>query len=244
MPSIKWNECWNDYAWVNDGDEWDGQAKYCHQPYEAWKASLVETFIQANLPPSSVALEIGAGHGRWSPYLIQGAARVILVDMNPSCVAFCREKFSDHAQVACLVNDGKSLPFIEDDSIDFVWSYDSFVHMEKEPIQSYLHEFSRILRPGGSAVIHHAGRRHAMLPLAFIARFGRPGKALFRLLSMKRDTASGGDGDRSFVSNRMIRGMARAAGLHLRAQADAWGDDGQFNCRRFKDTISILEKPG
>ena len=35
--------------------EWDGQARYCGQPYEKWKDSLADQFIGLNLGPGSVA---------------------------------------------------------------------------------------------------------------------------------------------------------------------------------------------
>jgi SAM-dependent methyltransferase len=242
MPSLKWNRIWNDYEWPKDGDEWDGQARYCGQPYEAWKASVFETFIKENINPSTIALEVAAGHGRWSPYLIRHASRVYLADMNPDCIAFCKEKFKTHDHVSCHVNDGTTLPFLEPTSVDFIWSYDSFVHMEKDTIQSYFLEFARVLRPGGRAVIHHAGRRHLMLPLSWLDRFGTPGQWLYRVLSMKRDTAGGDDGDRSHVSGRLVRRMARRAGLAVLFQGDTWGDEDQYTCKRFNDLITRMEK--
>jgi SAM-dependent methyltransferase len=54
------------------------------------------------------------------------------------------------------VNDGKSLPFLDDDSIDFVFSWDSLVHANDEAISSYLKDLSRILKPGGHGFIHHS----------------------------------------------------------------------------------------
>ncbi|MFH0945547.1 MAG: class I SAM-dependent methyltransferase, partial [Planctomycetota bacterium] len=95
MPSVEWNKYWDRYEWTHDGEEWDGQARYCGQPYDAWKASLLETFVQDDLQPSSVVLEIAPGHGRWSEYLIGKAGRVLLVDLNPGCIEFCRKRFAD-----------------------------------------------------------------------------------------------------------------------------------------------------
>jgi len=243
MPSVEWNKYWDRYDWSRDGEEWDGQARYCGQPYEAWKAALLETFVRDELDPSKTVLEIAPGHGRWSEYLIAHAGRVFLVDLNPQCIEFCRERFGDRENVEYLVNDGRSLPGIADASIDFVWSYDSFVHIEREAIQSYFHELSRVLRPGGVAVIHHAGRRHSMLPLGFLRRLGPPGRWVYRVLSMKLDTAGGDDGDRSHVSRELVRRMAERAGLEVLAQTDSWGATGEFDCRRFDDAITRLRRP-
>jgi SAM-dependent methyltransferase len=243
MPSIRWNRKWNRYEWPRHGEEWSGQAEYCNQPYEAWKSSIFETFIEPYVSPSGTSLEIGCGHGRWSPYLIDRSARVVLVDLNPDCVAHCRERFSDRDHVEYLVTDGSTIPLPESASVGFVWSYDSFVHMEADVILSYFREFARLLEPGGTAVIHHAGRRHAMLRLSFVAKWGRPGKGLYRLVSMKWNTAGGRDGDRGMISSRRVRELAREAGLSILFQVDSWGDRGQFDCKRFNDVITGLRKP-
>jgi len=243
MPTIDWNRKWDRYDWPDHGDEWSGQADYCGQPYETWKASAFETFMAGNLGPAAVSLEVGCGHGRWSSYLVANSARVTLVDLNPSCIDHCRERFSRCANVSYFTNDGASLPFVEDSSVDFIWSYDAFVHMEGNVIRAYLREFARILRPGGRAVLHHAGRRHGWLWLSFVARWGRPGKWFFRILSMKGNTAGGGDGDRGMISRERMRRMIRAAGLTVVFQVDSWGEDSRFDCKRFNDVITGMARP-
>jgi hypothetical protein len=55
--------------------------------------------------------------------------------------------------------DGRRLPGVGDGAVDFVWSYDVFVHMERDVIDGYLGEMTCVLRPGGAAVLHHPGRR-------------------------------------------------------------------------------------
>ena len=242
MPSIEWNKWWNDYAWPEHGDEWDGQAKFCGQPYEAWKRSLENAFMTPRIDPGFTVLELAPGHGRWTDSLLALASHVILADLNPGCIDFLKKKYEERSDVSFMVTDGRSLPGIAAESIDFIWSYDSFVHMEKPVIEAYFREFSRVLRPGRSAIIHHAGRRHLALPFSFIARFGAPGKYLYRLLSMKRDTGGGSDGDRSMISDRLIRRLAERARLSATLQTDAWGEDRRFDCRRFMDTITVLEK--
>jgi len=244
MPSVKWNRYWERYDWPQDGDEWSLQAAWCGQPYETWKASVQEAFLRPNLTPASVALEIAPGHGRWSEFLVEHAARVHLVDLNPSCIEFCQRRFAGREHVSYAVNDGTSLPGLEPDSVDFAWSYDSFVHMEADTIGAYLRELRRVLRPGGRAVIHHAGRRHATLPLGFLIRLGPPGRWLFKLISIRRDTGGMHDGDRSLVSRELFARLAREAGLELLFQVDSWGDRARFDCKRFNDVVTGLRKPG
>ena len=54
------------------------------------------------------------------------------------------------------VNDGKSLDFIADESIDFVFSFDSLVHAEAEVFQAYLAQLAIKLKPNATGFIHHS----------------------------------------------------------------------------------------
>ena len=74
------------HGWPLDGDEWDGQARDCGQPYERWKKSLVDTLILPNISNGSVVLEIAPGHGRWSKEIAGVAKELILVDLSPTCI--------------------------------------------------------------------------------------------------------------------------------------------------------------
>ena len=244
MPSTDWNKTWDKtYDWSQGGDEWTGQAEYCGQPYEEWKRALLETFVAPNLEPESVALEVAPGRGRWTEFLVQHAAKVHLFDLNESCIEACRQRFEGADHVTYCVNDGASLPGVADASVDFVWSYDSFVHMEADTIAAYLGEFSRVLRPGGRAVIHHAGRRHATLSLGFMLRLGAFSRYVYKLLSMKRDTMGRPDGKRSVVSRELFAQLASGAGLQVQSQVDSWGDQSQYTCKRFNDFVTSMQKP-
>ena len=47
---------------------------------------------------------------------------------------------------------------IKDNSIDYIWSYDVFVHINPTDIEKYIKDISRILKPEGYAIIHHSGK--------------------------------------------------------------------------------------
>ena len=243
VPSVRWNRYWGrSYDWSADGDEWSGQAAYSGQPYEEWKAALVDAFLRPEIEPSATVLEIGPGHGRWSVELAALAGRLHLVDLNPECVAFCRERFAAEEKVVCHQGDGSSLPEELAGAIDFAWSYDCCVHMELDTLEAYLRGLASALRPGGRAVLHHPGRRHRWLGLGFLRHLG-PLRSVYQWLSMGRDTAGGGDGDRGNVSGEAVRAAATRAGLRVVAQVDRWGPDGAYDCRRFRDLITTLERP-
>jgi len=231
---------WSLYDWPQDGDEWNGQAIGCNKPYEEWKRSLVEAFIRPNVTRSSTVLEIGSGHGRWSKEIAPLCGNLILVDLSPSCIEYCRSLFKDRSNVSFVVNQGKELTGVPDGSIDFVWSYDVFVHIGSAEIEAYFGEIRRVLRPKGKAVIHHAGRRHLFLPLRFL-RESPTGSRIYNLITI--GVFAEEIGWRSDVSLALVRKLARRQGLVVEAQANRWGKKGELGVPRFRDAISIL-RPG
>lgn len=244
MPTVEWNRrVWDaEYPWTQDGDEWNDQAAFCGQPYESWKAALIETFLRPNVTEQSTVLEIGPGHGRWTEHYAPIARDVRLVDLSPACLEFCARRFADRKNIQYHATDGKRLPGAQDGSVDFVWSYDAFVHMERDVIDSYLAEVARVLRPGGRAVIHHPGRRHlARLARPILRKFDPAGRRLYARLSMGRP--DGYDGERSDVSREWVAQAARRHGLEVVSQMDAWGPRGEFTVRAYRDCITTLRKP-
>jgi len=230
----------SEYQWTEDGDEWNGQARVCGQPYEDWKRSVVETFLAAYIAQSSTVLEIGPGHGRWSKEIVDRCRGLVLVDLSPNCLEHCRRLFNGRDDVAYLGTDGRSLTGVDDASIDFVWSYDAFVHMEPEVVEAYLSEIRRVLRPGGRAAVHHAGRRHVFLPLPFLRRLGDGGTSLYSRLSLGPTSSDGGW--RSDVSRPLFKKLASRGGLHVDQQIDRWGPEGQFGVPRYRDAVTVLSK--
>ncbi len=235
MPSIERNrKIWGE-DWSKNGDEWSDQALFCNQPYAKWKQSIVETFINKNIDKNSTVLEIAPGRGRWTEYIVKKAKHIILVDISEKLIDYCKHRFLNFENIVYYVNDGKNFPFIRDDQIDFIWSYDSFVHMEKDVIESYFKEFNRILKLNGKAVIHHAARRHMALKFRFLRRYGEIGQNIYKKMSAKRAGSL-----RSDVSRKLIRDIARRNNLCVTAQLDSWGSRGEYNCKYKSDCISEI----
>ena len=62
----------------------------------------------------------------------------------------------DDSHVRCSLNDGRSLSMIPDSSVDFVFSFDSFVHPDREIVEGYLRQLGTKLKIGGKGFIHHS----------------------------------------------------------------------------------------
>ncbi len=153
MPTIEENfKKWNDtFDWQKEKPEWCESA-LTNDLF--WQFSLFPR-IQSFLPAKTI-LEIAPGHGRWTEFLKRHCETLLLVDLSPNCIEACKKRFVKNPHLKYFVNDGKSLEFIGEHSVDFVFSFDSLVHCEKEAIEAYLKELSTKLSPNGVGFIHHS----------------------------------------------------------------------------------------
>lgn len=140
-----------DYEWIAAGEEWS----------EPWGGSAPQWFgsilprIHACLPANTI-LEIASGFGRWSYYLKAHCRQLHLVDPAAECIEACRRRFASEPQVSCHVNDGRSLEMIPTASIDFVFSFDSLVHVRREAVEAYVAQIADKLTAEGRGFIHHS----------------------------------------------------------------------------------------
>lgn len=243
MPTIEWNrEMWDEPSnWIDRGDEWTFHARTCSQHYQDWKRSVVSTFIVPYIGARVDVLEVGPGHGRWTEYMVDRVHSLTLVDLSLTCIETCQKRFVDaEREITYIVNDGTDLP-VPDASIDVIWSFGTFVHIDESEIESYLGEFRRVLRPGGKFVIHHPGWFPGTPQLAAVApHLGKPGRVLTRRLS--QGVWRGGL-DRSAMTKRRFNKLAARNGLAVEKQLNRWGDRGQFGLA-VRDMMSIGSRPG
>ena len=108
------------------------------------------------MPERGTILEVGPGGGRWTEILQQRANRLVIVDVSERAIQLCRDRFPNHNNMEFQVGSGKHVN-MEDGTVDAIWSYDVFVHINPQDARSYFQEFRRLLKPGGRAVIHHPG---------------------------------------------------------------------------------------
>jgi ubiquinone/menaquinone biosynthesis C-methylase UbiE len=102
-------------------------------------------------------LELAPGHGRNSARLAEHARDLHLVDINASCIDYCRARFAQHpgpCRFHYHVNDGLGVPMIANDSVTLVYSWDAMVHFEPAVVRAYVREFARVLVRGGRGAVH------------------------------------------------------------------------------------------
>jgi len=139
------------YDWREGGEEWSA-------PWGGSAAQWFETIfprIQRYLPAATI-LEIGPGFGRWTHYLREHCQRLHVVDPVAHCLEACRRRFGDDPRLSYHPNDGCSLDMIPVGSIDFIFSFDSLVHVTRETVAAYLHQFSDKLTRDGVGFVHHS----------------------------------------------------------------------------------------
>ncbi len=146
--SLRLNErIWTDWDWSSGGDEWTLSPE--------WKSSLISCVLTRYVPEGVDTLEIGPGAGRWTAVLQPRARHLFGVDISETCIDICRRKFGGSSNTTFLKSSGADLNGVPDRSIDALWSFDVFVHINRRDVEAYVREFSRVMRHGAVGVIHH-----------------------------------------------------------------------------------------
>ena len=159
MPSLDWNKEWGNrlFMWTKNNQGYYGEQ--WGDPEKVEKLFFViEKYISPYINPESVVLEIGPGGGRFTRYLLD-AKKIILVDICSEFFPYLSARFKDSScKFQFYQTKGYELDSIESDSIDFLFSFDAFVHIEPKGIYKYLKSIQRILKKGSVSVIHYADK--------------------------------------------------------------------------------------
>jgi 2-polyprenyl-3-methyl-5-hydroxy-6-metoxy-1,4-benzoquinol methylase len=153
MPDLNWNQVtWNDqHGWEKGGDEWSAAWGGARAQWYGAIYPRIDSFL-----PASRILEIAPGHGRWTQFLLGQCDEYYGVDISDKCIDICRRRFAASSRVHFSQNDGLSLDMVPDDCIDFVFSYDSLVHVEEDVLRNYMWQLPQKLTKSGVAFLHHS----------------------------------------------------------------------------------------
>jgi ubiquinone/menaquinone biosynthesis C-methylase UbiE len=157
------------------------------------------------------------------------------IDISPACVEACSSRFPE-ARFE-VTPDGRTLPGVDDGTADFVFSFDSLVHVDSAAIRGYLSELDRVLAPDGAAFLHHSNaatlRRAASVTRLLPSRLAHPiaRRGFLHDVNKARDPSVSGVG---------VAAWAEEAGLRaVRQEELSWGAG-----RWLTDCISLIVRPG
>lgn len=139
---------WNNWDWNQMGEEWTKS--------ESWKNKLVSEIIVKLIPEDSSIIEVGPGGGRWTEFLKNKASLLYLIDISKKCLELSAERFSKDKNIQYKLIKDIKFDFLEAKSIDVVFSYDVFVHIDKTQIAEYFNEFARVLKNRGRIILHYS----------------------------------------------------------------------------------------
>lgn len=123
-------------------------------------ARVRDHFILPYVDERHAALEIGPGGGRWTQYLL-GFGTLYAVDYHAEILAELGRNFR-RPNLRFVTNSGTDFPGVPDASIDYLFSFGVFVHLDADLIAGYLDHMRRILRPGGNAILQYADKTKIM----------------------------------------------------------------------------------
>jgi SAM-dependent methyltransferase len=129
---------WTDEEFYALGEDW--------RDYEAaWRRTVGYT--------AGTVLEVGSGAGRITRMLANSFERVIATDVSLDILEYARQRIPA-PNISWRKSDGDRIP-AEDGEADAVFSCHVFQHFPSNAAQlATFHEVGRILKPGGTFLIH------------------------------------------------------------------------------------------
>lgn len=118
------------------------------------------------------ALDFGCGVGRLTQALAEYFSRVDGVDISPEMIDLA-DVFNDR-RCYYHVNETNDLALFEDDTFDLVYTMIVLQHMPRRYQREYVHEFFRVLRPGGVAMFEIPDGPDYRHPNEWLSMYGVP----------------------------------------------------------------------
>jgi SAM-dependent methyltransferase len=164
MPTNEWNKGWaTNLAQYNRGeikckhygDQWGDPEIQSHL------TQVVNRFIKPFVDQSVIALEIGPGGGRWTQYLLS-CKKIYCVELNPEMFAYLKKRFSGKKHIRYIQTSGSDFPGVPEQSIDFAFTFGTFVHLDFDIIRNYIRNMTRIMRHNGNISIQFSNKKKEM----------------------------------------------------------------------------------
>ena len=121
--------------------------------------------VRPYVSPDSTVVEIGPGGGRWTRYLLD-AKTIYAVDYHQELLDELKTNVQS-ANIIFVKNGGDDFPGVPPASVDFVFSFGTFVHLDVGIIDRYLRNIKPLLKPEANVVLHYSDKSR------FLARLNR-----------------------------------------------------------------------
>ena len=141
-----WRKDWDEKSFFDSGE----------QDYLRLVHPILEK-IQFD-PASKAMAEFGCGAGRMTRSFAQRFQSVAAIDISAEMQSRAERYLRSFSNIRWVLTDKETLTGVENDSVDFIFSYLVLQHMPtKEVVFSSIREMMRIVRPGGAFLFQFNG---------------------------------------------------------------------------------------
>jgi len=217
------------------GESADAMAPHSAQPLSLWRESLVNEFLAPHVGIGVTALEVGPGRGEWTERIIGTVQTLIVADRRAETLAAIRDRLGPRPDLRAVPIVNHRLGDVPDASVDLAYSLDFFPHVDGSTLDQWLGELSRILRPHGHLVVHHAAIPRRLRTVA-------PPRTGLHAKRTPRSSRAGRGG----AGKHAVIGSASSftiSGLVTTRQTNSWGPAGEFTVDKYRDVITVARKP-
>jgi SAM-dependent methyltransferase len=199
------------------GDEWGNKSSV---------DQFVREFVAPNIGGEGKVLEIGSGGGRVASRVAPLCNLLVCLDVELEMAKLGRDSSGEVRQISWIITSKHQVTVpLANASLDFAYSFDTFVHLDRRVIYKYLLEASRILKAASRLALHVATLETSQGWNHFSD-------------SVNRNTTPGQFGSFEYIDSHELLKMARHAGFSL--VESSLGRGGNFYYER--DAIYLFQK--
>ncbi len=114
------------------------------------------------LNPEMVVMDFACGRGRIAQFLKDKYKKLILCDISVDALDYCKDRFKNNTNIEYIQSQLEGL-LQNNESLDFIYSWDAMVHFKYKYLDLYISEFGRMLKKGGYCFIHHSNLENCEL---------------------------------------------------------------------------------
>lgn len=124
-------------------------------------AFVLQRYLLPYVNRNDVALEIGPGGGRWTKHLTD-FGKLYAIDYHAELLKELNKNFASYDNIVFIKNNGSDFPGVTENSVDFLFSFGTFVHLDFPLIESYLQNIKPIIKNGANVVIQYSDKTKIM----------------------------------------------------------------------------------